>query len=149
MCRMRILLFDNLFSDPPPAVKFTAVQSFNEIVISWNDSLPDEPCPITNYTITINGSAVTVPGSDNQFTHPIIDECGSTVEISMFATSAAGSGETTATKGSLLTQHVSVVVLRWWVHLVNVRIIHSFCCILVANACQASEPFLPSCNNVV
>ena len=98
MCRMRILLFDNLFSDPPPAVKFTAVQSFNEIVISWNDSLPDEPCPITNYTITINGSAVTVPGSDNQFTHPIIDECGSTIEISMFATSAAGSGETTATK---------------------------------------------------
>ena len=40
---------------------------------------------------------VTVPGNANQYPHPIVGECGSTVEISMFATSAAGSGETTAT----------------------------------------------------
>ena len=98
---MRVLLFDNLFSDPPPVVSFKAVQSFNETVVSWT-GLPDEPCPITSYTITINGSTingstVTVPGNDRQYTHPIVDECGSTFEISMFATSAAGPGNTTAT----------------------------------------------------
>ena len=85
---------DNLFSDPPPAVDFMAIQSFSDIVISWT-GLPDEPCPITNYTITINGSTVTMPGIDSQYTHPIVDLCVSTIEISMFATSAAGSGSIT------------------------------------------------------
>ena len=94
---MRVLPFDNLFSDPPPAINFTAVQSFNETVVSWT-GLPDEPCPITNYTITINGNPVTVPGNDNQYTHPIVDECGSTLEISMFATNEAGPGNATTTK---------------------------------------------------
>ena len=96
MCCMRVLLFDDLFSDPPPAVNFMAVQSFNEIVISWTGE-PDEPCPVTTYTITINGSPVTVAGNDSPYTHPIIDECGPTVNISIFATSAAGPGETAAT----------------------------------------------------
>ena len=96
MCCMRVLLFDNLFVDPPPAVNFMADQSFSDIVISWT-SLPEEPCPITNYTITINGNSVTVAGNDNQYTRPITDECGSTLEISMFATNAAGSGNTTTT----------------------------------------------------
>ena len=73
-----------------------AVQSFSDIVISWT-GLPDEPCPITNYTITINGSPVTVAGNDNRYTRPITDECGSTIEINMFATNAAGPGNTTAT----------------------------------------------------
>ena len=91
-------MLDNLSTDPPSTVSFTAVQSFNEIVISWNiTSSPDEPCPITNYTITINGSSLTVPGSDSQYTCPITDECGSTLEISMFATNAAGPGNTTTT----------------------------------------------------
>ena len=96
MCSMRVLLFDNLFADPPPKVSFVAVQSFSDLVMSWT-GLPDEPCPITNYTITINGSTVIVPGSHNQYTRPITDECGSTLEISMFATSAAGPGNTTTT----------------------------------------------------
>ena len=86
----------NLFPDPTPAVNFTAVQSFRNIVMSWTGS-PDEPYPITKYTITINGSSVSVPGNDNQYTRPITDECGSTLEISAFATSAVGRGEITAT----------------------------------------------------
>ena len=63
--------------------------------MSWT-GLPDEPCPITNYTITINGNSVTVSGNDNQYTRPITDECGSTLEISMFATCPVGRGEITA-----------------------------------------------------
>ena len=97
-CSMRVLVHvcDHLFSDPPPAVNFTAVRSFSDIVVSWT-ALPDEPCPITNYTITINGDKVIRAGNDNQYTHPIVNECGSTLEISMFATSTAGSGNATTT----------------------------------------------------
>ena len=102
-CR-KVLPFDNLFTDPPPAVNFTAVQSFNEIVISWNNvNLLDEPCPITSYNITINGSPVTVGGNGNKYTHSIVDECGSALEISMFAISAAGPGKTTTTNLPIVT----------------------------------------------
>ena len=93
---MRVLSFNYLFSDPPPAVNFIANQYFNEIVILWT-RLPDEPCPIIEYTITINGSTVTVNRNDNQYSRPISDsECGSTLEITMSATSAAGTAETTS-----------------------------------------------------
>ena len=71
--------------------------------MSWNStSLPDEPYPITKYTITINGNSVTVSGNGNQYTRPIIDECGSTLEISMFATNAVGPGEITATNLTII-----------------------------------------------
>ena len=94
-CMRVILLVGNVFSDPPPPVNFTAIQSFSEIVLSWT-GLSDEPLPVTNYTITINGSTVTVPGNERQYAHPISDsECGSTLQTSMSATSAAGTGETT------------------------------------------------------
>ena len=86
----------NLFSDPPPAVDFTAVQSFSDIIMSWT-GLHDEPCPITMYTITINGNSVAVFGNDSQYTRPITDECGSTLEINMFATSAVGPGNNATT----------------------------------------------------
>ena len=77
-------------------MNFTAVQSFSSIVMSWT-SLPDEPCPVTNRTITINGNSVTVSGNDNQYTRPLTDECRSISEISMFATCPVGRGEITAT----------------------------------------------------
>ena len=83
-------------------MSFTAVQSFSEVVISWNKTLSDKPCPITNYTININGSLVTVAGNNSQYTHPIGDECVLNLEISMYATSAAGRGETTATNLTIL-----------------------------------------------
>ena len=94
MCCMRVLLFDNMVSGPPPAVNITASQNFNETLISW--AIPDgHPCPI-EYNITINGSTVPVASNEQQYTHPIVDECWSTLEISMFATNTVGPGETTA-----------------------------------------------------
>ena len=70
-------------------------QQCNEVVILWT-SLSDSLSPITSYTITIDGSTVSVPGNESQYTHPVSDsECGSTVQISMSATSAAGTGENT------------------------------------------------------
>lgn len=81
-----------------------ALQSFNEIVISWNKGLSDKPCPIINYTININGSTVTVDGNNSQYTHSIGDECVFNFEISMFATSAAGPGEITATNLSIVPE---------------------------------------------
>ena len=104
MCCTRVFLFDNSFADPPPAVNFTAVQSFNETVISWTGS-PDGSCPITNYTITINGSYVTVvAGNYSQYTHPAVVECESTLEISMFATNAVGHGGTTGTSLTIVPE---------------------------------------------
>ena len=96
MCYLRLSLFGICFLDPPPAVDFVAVQSFSSIVMSWTGST-DEPCPVTNYTITINGNSITISGNDNQYTRPITDECGSAFEISMFATCPVGRGETAAT----------------------------------------------------
>ena len=91
MYSLRFLLFDNLFSGPPPAVNFTAFQYFNETVISWT-LLPDEPCEV-DYSITINDSEVKMVGNGNEYRRAVNNECGSTLEISMFANSTVGAGE--------------------------------------------------------
>ena len=72
-----------------------AIQKFTDVMINWT-RLPDSPSPIIEYTITIDGSTVLVPGNESQYTRPINDsECGSSLEIIMSATSAAGTGSNT------------------------------------------------------
>ena len=84
-----------LFADPPSPVDFEVNQYCNEMMISWT-SLSDSPRPITGYNITINDSKETVAANQTTYNFTISDsDCGSILQISMSAISAAGTGKIT------------------------------------------------------
>ena len=65
------------------------------VVISWTP-LSDSPRPITGYNITIDDSTETVDPSQNTYNVTVDDsDCGSSLQISVSAMSAAGTGSIT------------------------------------------------------
>ena len=73
---------------------FDASLKCDMITINWT-SLPDDPCPIIGYIISISDVPMLLDASQTNFTHPISDsDCGNIFTISVNGVSAAGTGGT-------------------------------------------------------
>lgn len=99
-----------IFPAPPGSVEFTLQQYCYKIVISWT-ALSDNPCPITGYSITVGSSTETVDADVTNYNYPISDsDCGNTLQISVSAVNAAGTGSST-------TNSIDVVCICEYSHI--------------------------------
>ena len=85
-------------SDPPDQVTSLVFhQMCNDIITSWTVA-PNQTCPITGYSVNISGVVIPVGGDQTSYTQSINDNvCGETLEISVSAISASGTGNATST----------------------------------------------------
>ena len=74
----------------------------DSVVINWT-SLPNVPCPIIGYFVSVTGAPVFQPPNPTNYTYLIGDsDCGNSFDISVYAVSAAGTGSV-STKSLLIT----------------------------------------------
>ena len=87
---------DVFIPDPPGVVTFETTQVCGNLVTTWTVLL-DDPLPITGYFVNISGDTMLVAGDKTTYSYPISEsDCGTTLESSVFAISAAGNGNVTS-----------------------------------------------------
>ena len=91
-----------LYPDPPGIVTFDRKLDCDSVEIGWT-SLPNVPCPIIGYFVSVTGTPVFQDPNWTNYTYPVRDsDCGNSFDISVYAVSAAGTGSV-STKSLLIT----------------------------------------------